>query len=387
MMNEEEEMTAEQMRVWLQSQLQQTGEPGDFQEINGSAGRWELVARRFGVAYVTLGVCAVIFNTFILACLLARRRILFSHVFYVIVLNFTLIDVIKGISSILFALKLLTSNMSIEASMWTVRVDQYSGVLLRFTNLATILNVLLITMNEFIFICYPLRYTILVTRKRVMLAIVGCWVLSAALTLVNMLASSQHRSVMIDTDCIFRSDNSTSLCVQHQPTSSSHHVVFHLALLAFCILCLAATASCYVFLFRLVSSMVKADVKNQAEFELLKEDSSSHRKQVVRRYKYVVIIGSVIVVYSAYLSAYAIIQGLQLVNISRNEISRKGFVYTKYVCYLFVAFHSLLQPLCFLRMREFRNVIHRTMCSAFRRESVLSTDFTCKRPSSQPTDI
>lgn len=39
-------------------------------------------------------------------------------------------------------------------------------------------------------------------------------------------------------------------------------------------------------------------------------------KHVMKRHKYVVVIGTVIGVYSAYLTAYATIQVLQLVNIS-----------------------------------------------------------------------
>ncbi|KIH62121.1 hypothetical protein ANCDUO_07597 [Ancylostoma duodenale] len=69
-----------------------------------------------------------------------------------------------GISSILFAIKLLKTDLNSDNSLLSIRIDQYSGVLLRFTNLATILNLLCITLNEYIFICYPLRYSALITR-------------------------------------------------------------------------------------------------------------------------------------------------------------------------------------------------------------------------------
>ncbi|KAK6012926.1 hypothetical protein OSTOST_21894, partial [Ostertagia ostertagi] len=124
---------------------------------------WEGTARGFGISYVTLGTLAIVLNSIFLYSLLARRRKAFSHAFYIMILDFTIIDTIKGVSSILFAIKLLKTDLNSDQSLISIRVDQYSGVLLRFANLATILNLLSITLNEYVFICYPLRYSTLVT--------------------------------------------------------------------------------------------------------------------------------------------------------------------------------------------------------------------------------
>ncbi|CAI2307397.1 unnamed protein product [Caenorhabditis sp. 36 PRJEB53466] len=379
-------MTDELMRQWFQSQMggKKAATPTEDME-------WATVGGRFGMAYIAFGILAIFVNVVIFACIIVRRRTTSSHVFYIIILNFTIIDTIKGICSVLFALKLLTFNMATDGSMWTVRVDQYSGVLLRFTNLTTIMNVLLITMNEFIFICHPLRYSAIVTRCRVLWAIVLSWLLAFLLTLLNMLTSTRQRSVMIDTDCDNGDLIGVPFCIKHQETSMFHYLVFHMILIAFCLICLAITASCYFILFRIISRLVRADAKYQAETDLLKEEHS-HGKSIARRKKYVLMIGSVILVYSVYLTTYAVIQGMHLINITSTSKgsespvhTRSGYIYTKYTCYLFISFHSLLQPLCFMRMREFRNILKKTLFPCMKSEPILTTD-AFKRHS-QPTDI
>uniref|UniRef100_A0A1I7TQD0 G_PROTEIN_RECEP_F1_2 domain-containing protein n=1 Tax=Caenorhabditis tropicalis TaxID=1561998 RepID=A0A1I7TQD0_9PELO len=389
-------MSEEMMREWIQSQLGGGGTGGLKKTVDPSEDmEWATVGGRFGMAYIAFGILAILVNIVIFVCIIVRRRTTSSHVFYIIILNFTIIDTIKGVCSVLFALKLLTFNMATDGSMWTVRVDQYSGVLLRFTNLTTILNVLLITMNEFIFICHPLRYSSIVTRCRVLWAIVLSWLLAFLLTVLNMLTSTRQRSVMIDTDCengILENESliSAPFCIKHQETSLFHYFVFHMILIAFCLICLAITASCYFILFRIITKLVKADVKYQAETDLLKEDHS-HGKSIARRKKYVLMIGSVILVYTVYLTTYAVIQGMHLVNITSRSKgvpvhARSGYIYTKYTCYLFISFHSLLQPLCFMRMREFRNILKRTLFPCFTKTDPILTTEVFKRHS-QPTDI
>ncbi|EGT60056.1 hypothetical protein CAEBREN_09661 [Caenorhabditis brenneri] len=383
-------MSEEMMREWIQSQMGGGGGGAKIPIAPSEDMEWATVAGGFGMAYIAFGILAILVNIVIFACIIRRRRTTSSHVFYIIILNFTIIDTIKGVCSVLFALKLLTFNMATDASMWTVRVDQYSGVLLRFTNLTTILNVLLITMNEFIFICYPLRYSSIVTRCRVLWAIVLSWLLAIVLTVLNMLTSVRQRSVMIDTDCENESLINASFCIKHQETSLFHYFVFHMFLIAFCVICLAFTAGCYVYLYRIVKNLVKADAKYQVEIDLLKEDHS-HGKSIARRKKYVIMIGSVIVVYTIYLSTYAVIQGMHLFNISSRSKgipvhARSGYIYTKYICYLFISFHSLLQPLCFMRMREFRNILKKTIFPCFTKTDPILTTDVYKRHS-QPTDI
>uniref|UniRef100_A0A1I7XNJ0 G_PROTEIN_RECEP_F1_2 domain-containing protein n=1 Tax=Heterorhabditis bacteriophora TaxID=37862 RepID=A0A1I7XNJ0_HETBA len=62
-----------------------------------SGWNWERTARAFGTSYVSLGLLAIILNGIFLYTLLARRRRTFSQAFYIIILNFILIDTIKDI--------------------------------------------------------------------------------------------------------------------------------------------------------------------------------------------------------------------------------------------------------------------------------------------------
>ncbi|ETN73669.1 7 transmembrane receptor, partial [Necator americanus] len=314
--------------------------------------------RGFGISYVILGTLAICINSLLLCSLLARRRKAFSHAFYIMILDFTIIDTIKGISSILFAIKLLKTDLNSDQSLLSIRIDQYSGVLLRFTNLATILNLLCITLNEYVFICYPLRYSTLITRKRVVLLILCIWIVSSSMTFANMVAGLQNRSLWIDDECTFNA-NSTASCIHRLELSSSAHFVYYLGIVVFCVVCLAVTAYAYSILLRVVSGERRLD-----------------NKHVLKRHKYVVVIGTVIGVYSVYLTAYATLQVLQLVNIAENSngFRRRDLVNLKYICYLLISLHSLLQPLCYLRMREFRLLIRRTLCGRLRYDQQVTNE-------------
>ncbi|EYC43394.1 hypothetical protein Y032_0495g2471 [Ancylostoma ceylanicum] len=158
--------------------------------------------------------------------------------------------------------------------------------------------------------------------------------------------------------------NSTASCIHRLESSSSAHFAYHLGIVLFCVACLAVTAYSYSILLRVISGVVKAEIKQSAELEQLKDQYEEgerrlDNKHVLKRHKYVVVIGTVIGVYSVYLTAYATLQVLQLVNINSNGFRRRDLVYLKYICYLCISLHSLLQPLCYLRMREFRMLIKR----------------------------
>ncbi|CAI5439680.1 unnamed protein product [Caenorhabditis angaria] len=336
---------------------------------------WNSLARRFGICYIVLGILAIIVNIVIFTSIILRRRHTFSQVFYIIILNFTIIDTIKGVSSILFAIKHVTSDLSSESS-WAVIVDQYGGVLLRFTNLTTIMNVLLITLNEFIFICYPLRYSSIVTKHRVLISIVSSWFLAAFLVILNMWASFQHKTFMIDDECKEEMEE----CLQFNKSSLFKFFLFHLMLVVFCLTCLAVTVGCYLVLFKIISNLMKSDAKFQAEVDLL-NDENPQAKNIARRRKYVLMIGSVIVVYTVFLVTYAVIQTIHVINIRSRNLS-DGMITLKFVCYLFISFHSLLQPFCFMRMKEFRNILKRTICGCLKPNN---PDF--RRSSFRPTEI
>ncbi|CAJ0575395.1 unnamed protein product, partial [Mesorhabditis spiculigera] len=381
---EADNLTSDDIAAWLNGL-----DSGDSQPDVAGWSALVNTAFGFGVSYVSLGLVAIVLNGTFLYALISRRRHVFSHVFYVMIFNFVLIDCLKGICSILFALKLLKSDMDAMGTLWIVKIDQMSAFLLRFSNLATILNLTMITINEYLFICYPLQYPNYVTRARVFACLIAAWIISFALTISNAVVTVAHQSIFIDLDCqagladdLHQSTNETDVfpCLMKVEPSRSAQYVYHFGVILFCGLCLAITATSYIVLLKVIAKLVKTDLRSSAEIAHLKDAMANgeerapvEEKNVVRRHKYVAVIGTVIVVYAVYLTAYATIQILQLLNMSSgaSHASRYIFVYIKYVCYTFISLHSILQPVCYLRMREFRALIVRAVCGSRRRPSDL----------------
>ncbi|VDK59972.1 unnamed protein product [Cylicostephanus goldi] len=137
-----------------------------------------------------------------------------------------------------------------------------------------------------------------------------------------MLAGLQNRSLWIDDECTI-SANSTASCIHRLESSSSAQFIYYLGIVVFCVVCLAITAYSYSILLRVVSGVVDAELKQTAELEHLKLRTSGEgerrldNKHVLKRHKYVVVIGTVIGVYCVYLTVYATLQVLQLVNITQ----------------------------------------------------------------------
>ncbi|VDK55916.1 unnamed protein product [Anisakis simplex] len=157
-------------------------------------------AYAFGLLFILCGIAAFLFNFTILYVFFRRRRSFFSHVFYIMIFNFALIDLLKSICSIVWALKLLP--FGITSSMVFMKIDQLTLMILRFSNLATILNLLMITLNEYLFIVYPLRYRQIVTRCRVIALIIVCWLSAWIFTVSILLIGSREQSIYIKPDCI-----------------------------------------------------------------------------------------------------------------------------------------------------------------------------------------
>ncbi|VDK28389.1 unnamed protein product [Gongylonema pulchrum] len=170
-------------------------------------------AHIFGTIFISSGIAAMIFNATILAVLFRLRRSIFSNVFYILIFNFVLIDLLRSICSIVWALKLLP--VGISSSMYFMKADQLALMILRFSNLATILNLLMITLNEYIYIVYPLRYRQFVTSSylsfpyvtfslRIALLISICWGVAWAFTISILFSGSRKQSIYIKPNCIAR---------------------------------------------------------------------------------------------------------------------------------------------------------------------------------------
>ncbi|KAF8367394.1 hypothetical protein PRIPAC_85223 [Pristionchus pacificus] len=342
---------------------------------------WLTPARFFGLVYITIGLLAIALNSLVLFSLMKRRKQL-THCYYILIFNFALLDCLKGICSILSATKLLRETMD----QWSSILDQYSGLVLRFANIVTIVNLMMITLNEFIYISNPLRYSMLVTKARVISVIILTWVMSGIFVVGTSIlqADSRNRGIKIDNDCLenplssvfkFKENRTFAECIQYETSSTMSHYVFYLSVVVFCIVGLLFTCCTYFFLIKIISKLVQDDAKLKSELEALTngnhlhdgEDHNEKKKRrsshgtAIRRKKYAIVIGSVIVVYCVFLLNYAISQILQVIHLSQNTQQQSNMA-LKYVCYLFISLHSLLQPLCYFRVKEFRHNVYRSLC-------------------------
>uniref|UniRef100_A0A1I7XMU1 CNX domain-containing protein n=1 Tax=Heterorhabditis bacteriophora TaxID=37862 RepID=A0A1I7XMU1_HETBA len=133
-------------------------------------------------------------------------------------------------------------------------------------------------------------------RGRVVFFIATGWVISSTLTFANMIVGMQNRNLWIDEECTFVGDdlywkiniiekdfrekeksftaNSTSSCVQHFESSRCAHFAYHLGLVVVCLIGLAVTAYSYSILMRVISAVVKEDMRQTAEIERLNEEKS-----------------------------------------------------------------------------------------------------------------
>ncbi|VDM47933.1 unnamed protein product [Toxocara canis] len=269
--------------------------------------------------FIICGIAAFAFNAAILFVLFCRRRSLFSHVFYIMIFNFALIDLLKSLCSIVWALKLLP--VGVTSSMFFMKIDQLVLMVLRFSNLATILNLLMITLNEYLFIVYPLRYRQIVTRCRVIALLVICWLAAWTFTVSILLLGSREQSIYIKPDCLARP------CYVRSGTSLDSQFVYNVGIIFFCFMCLVISIVCYTALIRVISRIVKSDAEH-----------------------------IMTIFFAIYVAEINVLILRRMLSFMRASISRKSMYYARWIFQSLICLHSLLQPLCYFRMREFRTM-------------------------------
>ncbi|VDK75289.1 unnamed protein product [Onchocerca ochengi] len=257
-------------------------------------------AHIFGAIFIGCGIAAIIFNITVMITLSHLRRNIMSHIFYLLIFNFAIIDLLKSICSVIWALKMLPAGIS--TSMFFMKADQFALMILRFANLATILNLLVLTLNEYIYIIYPFHYRRFVTNMRVTILIVICWIISWGFTLSILFVGSQKQSIYIKPDCLMKQK-------YFNDSANSN------------------------------------------------DDFSRAKKQLLKRYKYVIVIGSVLAIYTVYLISYSAIKFLFVSRLrsSRMGISLTAMYYIRWGFQTLMCLNALLQPLCYFRTHEFRS--------------------------------
>uniref|UniRef100_A0A915Q1F0 G-protein coupled receptors family 1 profile domain-containing protein n=1 Tax=Setaria digitata TaxID=48799 RepID=A0A915Q1F0_9BILA len=264
------------------------------------------------------------FNATIIATLYRLRRNILSRVFYLLIFNFAIIDLLKSVCSVIWALKLLP--LGISTSMYFMKADQFALLILRFANLATILNLLMLTLNEYIYIIHPFHYRRLVTNIRAIALIVICWVMAWGFTLSILFIGSRKQSIFIKPGCLMKRRHFTLGLIDNGTTT------------------VAATIT------RTASGISNSLRLPACEF-------NRERKQMLKRNKYVIVIGSVLAIYTVYLISYSAIKFLFVSRLksSRLGIPKTAMYYVRWGFQTLMCLNALFQPLCYFRMREFRS--------------------------------
>jgi len=387
------------------------------------------IGRRFAWSFVGLGSLACLVNMTILFVLLLKRKRAFKAAFYTLIFNFCLIDTLKALCLMAYAWRLLRSVRTFGG----FRLDQLFTLAFRFCNLATIINLLMITLNEFIFIKYPFKYNRFVKRSVVYGLIMANWVLCLSFTvLANQRRDQTSRGIYIRTEpdspsLIPNGDSQNSTNVDEQPqinfsvgralasnkivenilqinrspnTNADTNTLFTFAFMTtfFCLACLVIVVICYVSFIRVIREIRIKDTKlyldanyqgrlsknaeqpgDQRQNSATLDDSQIPKtattsgddsrlvKQLLKRNKYAIVIGSVIIAYATFLLAYLSIQIFQSFLVKSDvtdfrEQTQTGYI-IRWSLQVVVGVHSILQPLCYLRMRELRRGIAQTLCS------------------------
>ncbi|VDK19743.1 unnamed protein product [Anisakis simplex] len=147
-------------------------------------------------------------------------------------------------------------------------------------------------------------------------------------------------------------------CYVRSGTSLDSQFVFNVGVIVFCFTCLIISIICYTALIRVISrylSCHKYLVKSNGF--LIGEQKRTH-KHILKRNKYVIVIGSVIMIYTVYLISYSAIQFLYVSRLTRFKkilfsFFTRSMFYLRWIFQSLMCLHSLLQPLCYFRMREF----------------------------------
>lgn len=361
----------------------------------------------------TLGLSSIVLNAFVTVVIFVNRHRVLKNVFYMLVLHCAIVDVVRGLFLSAWCLPGL-NVFPMETVIILTQAKKWIVLMLRSLNLLTILNLLVFTVNEFIVVKRPLQYRRIRRKRIVLLFVLLSWVISFSFALANAWAKSygsnisgvyiyKYRFNFNSSEELKNSEessyrkNSGSRELKSEEylttTSFNHsnvnyfsgdtnpnrlrrdhlnvdefHYPFLFAIIAICIFCLITVFSCYAMILKKIRSF-----KNCTELKVGDQNYSktcgtvpnggaqpgtvrSKRMDSLVRNKYILVIGSVLVVDVLFLVPYSIIQLLQYINLTESRGTNKWSAQPRLILQFIIGIHSVLQPLCYFRMKDFRRL-------------------------------
>uniref|UniRef100_A0A1I7ZXJ4 G_PROTEIN_RECEP_F1_2 domain-containing protein n=1 Tax=Steinernema glaseri TaxID=37863 RepID=A0A1I7ZXJ4_9BILA len=337
-----------------------------------------------------LGAMCLFLNLFVLFALIRNRKRVLQNVFYVIVLHCAFVDIIRGTCLIIWGIPhLLIYNVpSMEYRLLALKINQIVLIILRSCNLLTIFNLLVFTTNEFIVIKYPLHYRRYFRRQTVVIMLICSWIISLTFGVgsvaSNFFESAHSVLVLSDRNASRSLQEGSSLIRRRELDSVSVNMLSMVMIFALCYLCLFVVLVCYGAILRTIHRFHSLDSKgvfNSDDSQRIRstkrlpekesvqgaslkvnadgERCNSHRRwrnHLMSRHKYLIVIGSVLFVDVLFLFPYSGIQMVAFLHLNNVVTSATGSTIIRWCLQILIGVHSVIQPLCYFRMTEFRRL-------------------------------
>ena len=134
--------------------------------------------------YLALGIFIVIPNVFIIIVVIMKRLLSLDNKFiFILIMSFT--DVLMGIASFTNT-AFLSGDMIPVGNALAVKMTSIVIMIENTSQIATVLSVLGLTIDQYIRIAYPLKYWTIVTRRRIIIYCLVCF----AITVFDTIALS-----------------------------------------------------------------------------------------------------------------------------------------------------------------------------------------------------
>jgi len=375
------------------------------------------ISTTLGLVLIILGSLALLINLMVAAIILRRQRCTFSNVFYLLLLNFALLDIFKSICMIAYGGRIIINDKKF-GGISESKTDQVFVVTARIFNMVTMFNLVILTLNEFIFIKYPLRYNSIVTKKSATICVAICWTIGFIIGIGStMIRSSKTRVFVIPNLDNFTIESMSSVNrvtgmlgfrASNESRTIDPHTLISFAISLFCLMGLVLVLISYGVFFRIINKIRIKDslilraanrkasdaslsssyvpvghrinkstttcrrISTDQRLSIVSLEERRLTKQLLHRYKYVIVIGLVIFVYMLYFISYSTIQVWQFSTIKDGQKrDPASSVVVRFSLQIVFCLHSIFQPLCAFRIKEFRSILFRMFrCSGRNGQSV-----------------
>lgn len=318
---------------------------------------------------ISFGFVSISLNSFVFITLLANRKVLLKNIFYLLVLHCSIVELLQSSVLVVWCLPSLNLFSMKNVIMLTV-VKRWMVIFLRTMNILTLLNLLLFPVNEFIMVKKPIFHRYAVQRKFVLCFVALTWFVSIVIgtsdIVIRKFGSNLYKETVFVpknisfTNFMSRNYLNSSIILRRTETGVLNKYPFIFATIIICVISMALIILSYAIVMKKIKSFQTKDELRlkckDGNHVIIRISSNSNSKRfghlkTVFRQKYILVIVSILFVHILFIVPYSIIQVFQYVNLSSDTLSRFQI---RNCLQILMNLHSMLQPLCYFRMKELR---------------------------------